>query len=128
MVYFLIGLIAAVPFLFLWRQVSRDCPNCHRQLPMLYAPWNRTRRQWVKGGFACPACKIEVDLQGKQVSPDEPPISTAAFLRVIVMALLGPVLSRSVDDGKEAAIAPGFVSHGAGLSGSTTGSRGCWRG
>ncbi len=91
-ILFLIGLLAAVPFLFLWRQVARDCPNCHRQLPMLYAPWNKTRRQWVKGDFVCPTCKIEVDLNGKPVSPDEPPISTAAFLRVLVPALLAPVL------------------------------------
>lgn len=92
MVYFFLGLLAAVPFIFLGRPVPRDCPNCRRQLPMLYAPWNRTRRQWVRGGFVCPACKIEVDMQGKQVSPDEPPISTAAFLRVLIPALLAPVL------------------------------------
>ncbi len=92
MVYFYLGLLAAVPFIFLGRQVPRDCPNCRRQLPLLYAPWNRTQRQWVKGGFVCPACKIEVDLQGKQVAPDEPPISTAAFLRVLIPALLAPVL------------------------------------
>ncbi|MBL8819875.1 MAG: hypothetical protein JNL58_27870 [Planctomyces sp.] len=92
MTFFLLGLLAAVPFIFLWRQVPRDCPNCRRQLPLWYAPWNRTRRQWVKGGFVCPACNIEVDLQGKQVSPDEPPISTAAFLRVLIPALLAPVL------------------------------------
>lgn len=92
MVYFLIGLMAAVPFLFLRRQVPRDCPNCHRQFPMLYAPWNWTRRQWAKGGFVCPACKVEVDLQGKQVSHDEPPIRISAFLRVMVPALLAPAL------------------------------------
>lgn len=92
MFFFLIGLMAAVPFIFLWRQVPRNCPNCRRQLSMLSAPWDKTRRQWVKGGFVCPACQIEVDLQGKQVSPDEPPISTAAFLRVVVPALLAPVL------------------------------------
>ena len=97
MIYFFLGLMAAVPFIFLGRQVSlgrqvpRDCPNCRRQLPWSYAPWNRTRRQWVKGGFVCPGCKIEVDLQGKQVAPDEPPISTAAFLRVLIPALLAPV-------------------------------------
>jgi len=84
--------LAAVPFIFLGRQVPRDCPHCRRQLPLLYAPWNRTRRQWVKGGFVCPACQIEVDLQGKQVAPEEPPISTAAFLRVLIPALLAPVL------------------------------------
>jgi len=92
MVYFLIGLMAAVPFLFLWRQAPCDCPNCHRKLPMVPALWNRTRRQWVKGGFVCPVCKVEVDMQGKQVSLDEPPISTAALLRVIIPALLAPVL------------------------------------
>lgn len=92
MVYFIIGLLAAVPFIFLGRQVPRECPHCRRQLPLLYAPWNRTRRQWVKGGFVCPDCKIEVDLQGKQVAPDEPPVSTAAFLRVLVPTLLSPVL------------------------------------
>ncbi len=92
MVYFLIGLLAAVPFMFLWRQGSRNCPNCHSQLPTLIAPWNRTRRQWVKGGFYCPQCHIEVDLQGNQVPPDEPPIGTAAFLRVLVPALTAPLL------------------------------------
>lgn len=98
MVYFFLGLMAAVPFIFLGRQVPpgrqvpRDCPKCRRQLPLLYAPWNRTRRQWVKGGFVCPACQIEVDLQGNQVAPEEPPVSTAAFLRVLIPALLAPVL------------------------------------
>jgi hypothetical protein len=92
MVYFIIGLLAAVPFMFLGRLVPRDCPHCRRQLPLLYAPWNRTRRQWVKSGFVCPDCKIEVDLQGKQVAPDEHPISTSAFLRVLVPAPLAPVL------------------------------------
>ncbi len=98
MVYFFLGLMAAVPFIFLGRQVPlgrqapRDCPKCRKQLPLLCAPWNRTRRQWVKGGFVCPACKIEVDLHGKEVAPDEPPISTAAFLCVLIPALLAPVL------------------------------------
>lgn len=55
-------------------------------------PWNRTRRQWVNGGFVCPACQIEVDLQGKEVAPDEPPVSTATFLRVMAPSLLAPVL------------------------------------
>ena len=92
MVYFFLGLMAAVPFVFRGRQVSRDCPKCRRQLPLLYAPWNRTRRQWVNGGFVCPACKVEVDLQGKEVAADEPPVSTATFLRVMAPSLLAPVL------------------------------------
>ncbi len=92
MVYFLIGLLASVPFWFLWRQTPRDCPSCRRQLPLWYTPWNRTRRQWVKGGYYCQQCQIEVDLQGNRVSEDESPISAAAFWRVLGPALMTPVL------------------------------------
>jgi hypothetical protein len=59
---------------------------------MFVAPWNKTRQQWVKGGFYCPRCHIEVDLHGQQVSLDEPPISTGALLRVLVPTLLAPVM------------------------------------
>ena len=40
----------------------------------------------------CSACKIEVDQHVKQVAPDEPPIGTGAFLRVLIPAILAPVL------------------------------------
>jgi len=92
MVYFFIGLLAVVPFFFLQRQAPRGCPNCRRQLPLLYAPWSKTRRQWVEGGYFCRSCQSEVDLQGRQVSLDEPPISTAAFWRVLGPALMTSIL------------------------------------
>lgn len=38
MIYFFIGLLEVVPFFFLQRQAPRGCPNCRRQLPLLYAP------------------------------------------------------------------------------------------
>lgn len=99
MTVFLIGLLASVPLWFLWRQAPRECPHCHSVLSMYIVPWRKTRRQWIKGGFVCPACKIEVDLHGEQVAPDEPPLSTAAFLRVLVPALLAPVLIVGVSYG-----------------------------
>lgn len=71
MTVFLIGLLASVPLWFLWRQAPRECPHCHSVLSMYIVPWRKTRRQWIKGGFVCPACKIEVDLHGKQVAPDD---------------------------------------------------------
>lgn len=92
MPFFFIGLLASVPFWFLCRQADRECPNCRSMIPLFVAPWNKTRRQWVKGGFFCQRCQIEVDLQGNRVSEDEPPIGTAA-LRVMVPMLLTPVLA-----------------------------------
>lgn len=93
MPFFFIGLLASVPLWFLCRQADRECPNCRSMIPLFVAPWDKTRRQWVKGGFFCQRCQIEVNLQGNRVSEDEPPIGTAAFLRVMVPMLLTPVLA-----------------------------------
>lgn len=96
MPFFFIGLLASVPFWFLCRQADRECPNCRSMIPLFVAPWNKTRRQWVKGGFFCQRGQIEVDLQGNRISEDESPIGTAAFLRVMVPMLLTLVLAVGV--------------------------------
>ena len=85
-------MILLLPILFILQQRGVNCPQCDKSLPKFVAPWKKTRRQWIKGGFFCTRCRIELDMQGNRISGDEPPISTAVFLRVLVPTLLAPVI------------------------------------
>ncbi len=93
MIIFLFGLIASVPFWFVWRQTPRNCPICNSSLPLLYAPWRKTRRQWVQGGYVCKHCNVEVDLQGHAIASDSVTISNRVFFKAIALAVLGPILA-----------------------------------
>lgn len=93
MTIFLIGLLASVSFWFLWRGAPRTCPTCNNALPLFYAPWRKSRRQWVNGGYSCAQCQIEVDLQGNVIASDAPAISNRAFFTALTSVLLVPILA-----------------------------------
>lgn len=90
--WLLILLLASTPLWFSCLRVPLKCPKCTKAMPRLYAPWRKTRRQWVYGGHSCEECRIEVDLQGNIISPDAPVISNRSICLTMIFALLCPIL------------------------------------
>ena len=44
----------------------RTCPDCGTRLPKLLNPFERTRRQWIQGGWVCYKCGCKVNSQGRK--------------------------------------------------------------
>ena len=88
---FVVGLLLSVPCWILWRHAP-PCPGCGKPLPLFCAPWKKTRRQWVHGGYFCPPCQMEVDLNGNEVRSNAPPVSRAAFLWAVIPTMLVPLV------------------------------------
>lgn len=45
----------------------RACPDCRTRLPLLISPLEKTKRQWLEGGWICPNCGAAIDWKGKKV-------------------------------------------------------------
>ncbi len=88
-----IFLLVLIPFWFIYKQPAMNCPNCNKRLPTIGAPWRKTRRQWVKGGYVCDSCQMEVDITGNAIPADAPSISTMAVIRAITPTVLVPVVA-----------------------------------
>jgi hypothetical protein len=46
---------------------KRHCPECKEPLPRLRVP--TSWRQFVRGGWTCPGCDVELDHQAKKIGP-----------------------------------------------------------
>jgi hypothetical protein len=66
------------------RRVS--CPDCGSRLPMLIAPWKKTHRMWMAGGYLCPQCGCETNMAGVKVTADTP-AAPFPWARVMVLAI-----------------------------------------
>ena len=60
----LIGGIASMGISLL--SPRRTCPDCGTRLPKLLNPFERTRRQWIQGGWVCYKCGCKVNSQGRK--------------------------------------------------------------
>ena len=45
-----------------------DCSECGTRLSIWVNPFRKSRRMWCEGGFLCPNCDCETDLQGRKVA------------------------------------------------------------
>lgn len=92
-------LMAFAPFfivLFFWfMRCQRNCPECGEPLPLLLSPFQKTRRQWIEGGYVCAKCGSELDTAGNTV-PANAPIRYKTFFTAIAilmpLSVLGIVL------------------------------------
>ena len=75
-------------FFFLWfffvvLMVRRkNCPVCNQPLPRIQSPFTKSKRQFWEGGYLCPHCGCETDLEGRQVA-----LGTAPERRSIVLGI-----------------------------------------
>jgi hypothetical protein len=84
-------LMAFVPFFgfFLWLMMQRlkSCPDCREPLPVLQSPFTKTKRQWWEGGYVCPKCGCETDIDGRKVAFGTPPKSSSIVKGVVLVTL-----------------------------------------
>jgi len=64
----------------------RDCPECGERLSIWSNPFRRSRRMWWEGGFRCPNCDCETDLQGRKIAAGTPPRPGAVRNRILMLA------------------------------------------
>lgn len=67
----LIPVLAFVPFfLFLvfYGLRQKSCPDCQATLSGFQSPFEKTRRQWVEGGYRCHNCGCETDMAGAKMT------------------------------------------------------------
>lgn len=82
-----------IVFLILFLSSRRNCPACGTPLPMLVSPWTKTKRQWLEGGWVCPACGIDVDWRGRKVESSHKARWTTALLWIAFPAVLTGTLA-----------------------------------
>ena len=91
---------ALVPLAFLlYFALHRiNCPDCGDTLPIVYSPFNRTRRMWLAGGYLCARCGCETNMAGQKITADTPPapFPTLQFALLAVCLLLGVGLGASL--------------------------------
>jgi DNA-directed RNA polymerase subunit RPC12/RpoP len=96
---FTLTLMPLIPFLFFFAFLflharGINCPSCHSPMPVFQSPFNKTRRQWLVGGYRCPNCGCETDLKGRQVAARTLPeqgtllLGLGLFVFCIVISLL----------------------------------------
>jgi hypothetical protein len=68
-------LVILVPLAILLCNALRPvkCPDCGAALPVVYSPFEKTRRMWRAGGYLCARCGCETDMAGQKVTAETPP-------------------------------------------------------
>ena len=87
------------------------CPDCGDTLPVIYSPFQKTRRMWRAGGYLCARCGCETNMAGQKITADMPlpPFPTLQWALVAATILVGVGLGTTVMLGGPLAAAPAPV-------------------
>jgi hypothetical protein len=80
----------AVFFAWLFRfgmRRGKRCPDCGDRLPIIQAPFKKTKRQWIEGGYLCPSCSCEVDIAGRKVPAGTGPRAKLLMIGIALLVL-----------------------------------------
>jgi len=87
----LLPLLMALAILLIRPFRRVQCPGCGEPLPVLYSPFEKTRRMWRAGGYLCARCGCETDMVGQKVTADTPlpPVPVLRWALVSLSLLVG---------------------------------------
>ncbi|SMP74968.1 hypothetical protein SAMN06265222_11897 [Neorhodopirellula lusitana] len=60
----------AVWVLYQCRKIPKHCPVCQAPTSLITSPFRKTERQWTQGGYVCPECTCELDMNGEIVAKE----------------------------------------------------------
>jgi len=87
----MLPLLVPLAFLLYLALCCVKCPDCGDTLPVLYSPFQKTRRMWRAGGYLCARCGCETNMAGEKVTADTPPapFPTLQWALLAVALLVG---------------------------------------
>lgn len=82
---------------------GQTCPNCGQWLPGVVSPFEKTRRQWIEGGYVCTTCGCEMDVAGRRYATpstvartSRAMVSVLAVTALAILTLVGAVLVSTI--------------------------------
>ena len=94
----MLPLLVPLAFLLYFALRPVKCPDCGETLPVLYSPFQKTRRMWRAGGYLCARCGCETNMAGEKVTAETPPapFPTLQWAVLAVALLVGVGLGASL--------------------------------